>query len=598
MRGTVQKDVGAGLADSFPSDSSASAGSGPFASSGLASPGFAATSSHHAPAPAGADDLHAWVSALAGMPLPVSEPEAVDQIGVLEGLKAACAAAQARTTAVLHGLRTEAETEQGILARERGRGLAAEVALARRESPATGSRDLGLARALCEEMPHTLAALTRGTISEWKATIMCRETAWLPVEARRQVDELMADRLEELGVKKLAGVARAHAQRLDQASAVEQMNRSERERRVSVRPAPGGMAYLTALLPMAQAVGCLGRLKKSASTTVGTGDSADRTQDQVMADLLVERITGQARAEDVPVEIHLVMTDQSLWGVTDDGAADAARTGADEDLSGAGETPAWLVGHGPLPAEVARRVIADSEAEAFIRRLYTDPTSGQLVAMDSSRRTFGGSLRRLILVRDDTCRTPYCDAPVKHVDHATPYREGGTTSALNASGLCAGCNYTKENPAWTHEADSDRLAVTTPTGHRYAVRSLPLVAGAPTVRRVPPLTGSPPRPAPSPPSGPLLGNVTYLPLVSALERGLVQFLVTAAAAHRAFANGPVSQGVEADGNDERSTETRAVVGGVACASPSDAEHLRTALPVLPDHGWVVGLSVRSSDPLR
>ncbi|MEV4901473.1 DUF222 domain-containing protein [Citricoccus sp. NPDC055426] len=507
----------------------------------------------------GAADLLACVSVLAALPAPVSEAESVDRIRALEELKAACAAAQARTTAALHGMRTEAEAEQGVPARERGRGLAAEVALARRESPNTGSRDLGLARALCEEMPHTLAALTRGAISEWKATIMCRETAWLSVEDRRQVDEVMADQLEELGVKKLAGVARAHAQRLDQASAVEQMNRSVRERRVSVRPAPGGMAYLTALLPMAQAVGCLARLKKSAATTVGTGARAERTQDQVMADLLVERLTGQAKAEDVPVEVHLVMTDRSLWGGSgpdapgrDQAAEGPAVEGAasgdqpvpdqtEPDQTGGSEIPAWLVGHGPLPAGVARRVIADSEAEVYIRRLYTDPASGQLVAMDSKRRTFSGALRQLILVRDDTCRTPYCDAPVKHVDHVTPYRDGGPTSASNASGLCARCNYSKEDPAWSHASDGDRLAVTTPTGHRYAARTGPLVAGAPpgtlSGRLTVPSTDRQPDVPRSQPD-PVLGEVTYRPVDSVLERGLVQLLMAAAVTRRAAVGTP------------------------------------------------------------
>ncbi|WMY77487.1 DUF222 domain-containing protein [Citricoccus sp. I39-566] len=518
----------------------------------------------------------------------------MDRIRALEELKAACAAAQARTTAALHGLRTEAEALQGVPVRDRGRGLAAEVALARRESPNTGSRDLGLARALCEEMPHTLAALTRGAISEWKATIMCRETAWLPVQDRREVDELMADCLVELGVKKLAGVARAHAQRLDQASAVAQMDRSVRERRVSVRPAPGAMAYLTALLPMAQAVGCLGRLKKSAATTVGTGDRAERTQDQVMADLLVERLTGQAHAEDVPVEIHLVMTDRSLWGTAD---TDTTPVPAAEDLAAqapaaagpaphdpadrvpaegpalhgpaeqapaaenpgdlgpaadepaglspaeASLTPAWLVGHGPIPAEVARRVISDSEAEVFIRRLYTEPASGQLVAMDSTRRTFSGALRQLILVRDDTCRTPYCDAPVKHVDHVIPYRAGGPTSASNGAGLCARCNYSKENPDWSHAVEGDRLAVTTPTGHRYTVRNGPLVAGAPPGA---PAGGPAPRAStdqppdvPEDPSpDPVLGHVTYRPADSLLEQGMIQLLMTAAVARRAAAGNP------------------------------------------------------------
>ncbi|WP_413543539.1 DUF222 domain-containing protein [Citricoccus nitrophenolicus] len=519
---------------------------------------------------AGAAGIRACLSVLTGLPRPSTEAEAVDRIRSLEELKSACAAAQGRTTAALHGLRTEAEAEQGIPARDRGRGLAAEVALARRESPNTGSRDLGLARALCEEMPHTLAALTRGVISEWKATIMCRETAWLPVEARHQVDELMADRLEDLGAKKLAGVARAHAQRLDQASAVEQMNRSERERRVSVRPAPGGMAYLTALLPMAHAVGCLGSLKTSAATTIGTGERSGRTQDQIMADLLVERITGQAKAEDVPVEIHLVMTDRSLWGATEvNTARDPSGEDPNDPASGS-VTPAWLVGHGPLPAEVARRVITDSEAEVFIRRLYTEPTSGQLVAMDSARRTFSGALRRMILVRDDTCRTPYCDAPVKHVDHVTPFRDGGATSAANASGLCARCNYTKENPAWSHTADGDRLAVTTPTGHRYTVRTPPLVAGAPpapgagppavasgnrplqsergptglgclpTEGLTAPRPGLPPEVRPDrawrPQPDPVLGHVSFWPANSVLEQAVIQLLMATAVARRAGAD--------------------------------------------------------------
>ncbi|MEO9248581.1 HNH endonuclease signature motif containing protein, partial [Citricoccus nitrophenolicus] len=228
------------------------------------------------------------------------------------------------------------------------------------------------------------------------------------------------------------------------------------------------------------------------------------------------------------------------------------------------------VGHGPIPAEVARRVITDSEAEVFIRRLYTEPASGQLVAMDSKRRTFSGALRQLILVRDDTCRTPYCDAPVKHVDHVIPYRAGGPTSASNGAGLCARCNYSKENPDWSHAVEGDRLAVTTPTGHRYTVRNGPLVAGAPpgalaggpapraSTDRPPDVPSNPPSERPAerwpqpwpepwpelPPdirteatSGtqpdPVLGHVTYRPADSVLEQGMIQLLMAAAVARRA-----------------------------------------------------------------
>jgi hypothetical protein len=47
----------------------------------------------------------------------------------------------------------------------------AQVALARRESPHRGDRLVGLAQALHHELPHTLAAMTAGQLSEWRATI-------------------------------------------------------------------------------------------------------------------------------------------------------------------------------------------------------------------------------------------------------------------------------------------------------------------------------------------------------------------------------------------------------------------------------------------
>ncbi|MFC7402863.1 DUF222 domain-containing protein [Citricoccus sp. GCM10030269] len=454
-------------------------------------------------------DLARYIDLLAEMPVAGTEEAAIDRVRILEGLKAACAAAQARETEQFRSLRCQAESDAGMPARERGRGVAAEIALARGESPNSGSRDVGLARALVGEMPHTMTALTRGAISEWKAIIMCKETAWLPVEARQQVDAALAERLETWGVKRLGGEARRLAQQLDPASAVAQSERHERERRVSVRPAPGGMAYLTALLPMRQAVGCLGALKKTAATTVGTGSAAERTQDQVVADLLVERVTGQAEADAVPVEVHLIITDQALLGTsaataqtgwTDqqgqqtgwtDRRNQANQTGASADPA---ETPAWCVGHGPIPAESARRWLSESTADVFLRRLYTAPETGQLVQMDSQRREFSGLLRRMVILREDTCRTPWCDAQIKHIDHVVPYREGGKTTLSNGSGLCERCNYTKENPGWQHEATEGGLVVKTPTGHRYRQPTDPLTPLAPPRPAMPGMTVVPETP--------------------------------------------------------------------------------------------------------
>ncbi|SIH00949.1 HNH endonuclease [Brevibacterium casei] len=225
---------------------------------------------------------------------------------------------------------------------------------------------------------------------------------------------------------------------------------------MSVRPAPGNMAYLTAFLPMPEAVAAYANLSKAAAARVGTGASGGCTQSQTMADLLVERVTGQDSADAIPLEVLVVMNDETLF---DDG-----------------DEPAWLPGFGPIPAGAARSLIADDPGAVFLRRMYARPTDGQLVAMDSSRREFSGLLRRMITVRDDVCRTPWCEATIKHVDHATPVAAGGATSWDNASGLCAACNYIKELPGWRHRTSATELSVTTPTGHRYTVSTRPIDA--------------------------------------------------------------------------------------------------------------------------
>ncbi|MCV7155174.1 HNH endonuclease, partial [Mycobacterium pyrenivorans] len=105
-----------------------------------------------------------------------------DQVEQLERLKSATAAAQARVTALWAAKRRAAEEAAGVPARKRGMGLASEVALARHDAPSCGNRHLGFAQALVHEMPHTLAALESGVLSEWRATLIVKQSACLSVE--------------------------------------------------------------------------------------------------------------------------------------------------------------------------------------------------------------------------------------------------------------------------------------------------------------------------------------------------------------------------------------------------------------------------------
>lgn len=386
----------------------------------------------------------------------LTEAELIDHLHALEVLKAGAAAAQARITATLAHERTSREAADGIPADRRGRGLAAEVALARQESPVRGARHLGLARALVRELPETLAALTRGEISEWAATEVARETAMLSREDRSEVDAELAGQLAGRSERQIAALARKIGYRLDPASAIRRTRGAVSDRRVGLRPAPDTMTFLTGHLPVAQGVACFATLGREADRLRASGDP--RTRGQIMADTLVERVTGQSAATGTPVEVNLVMTDRTLLGAPDDPARDE---------------PAHLEGYGAIPAFLGRELVREAD-RAWVRRLYTSPRDGSLVAMDSQRRCFDGGLRRFVVTRDQTCRNSWCGAPIRHADHPVGVADGGETSADNGQGLCEACNYAKEAAGWRVRrvpGPGHVIETVTPTGHRYRSRA-------------------------------------------------------------------------------------------------------------------------------
>ena len=103
---------------------------------------------------------------------------------------------------------------------------------------------------------------------------------------------------------------------------------------MTIRPAPDTMAYLTGLLPVKDGVAVYAALDAAAKAAIAAGDT--RGRGQIMADTLVERVTGIASGAH-PIEISLIMTDRALLAE--------------------GDEPAHVHGYGSVPAEVARRWI-------------------------------------------------------------------------------------------------------------------------------------------------------------------------------------------------------------------------------------------------
>jgi hypothetical protein len=346
--------------------------------------------------------------------------------------------------------------------------------------------------------------LTRGRISDYAGRLVVTETRHLDAAARRDVDrQLLADRIETLGVRSIALRTRARAYAADPYGFVQRGRVERSQRRMGLRPAPDTMAILSAYLPVEQGVACYAMLSRQTDRLRARGDG--RTKGQLMADTLVERLTGQAAADGVNIDVRVIMSPETLH-------ADSSR-------------PCWISGHGPLPAGLARELIGsghgrvrykviseqtfadaadvvrplprglrdrrtvrpadepersanpagEEDIRAVVAAAASAPVgnSGQGGGTEDARRPrcYTGQLRELVEIRDQSCRDPFCDAPIRHIDHIQRHAEGGPTNLPNARGVCERGNYLRELPGWTvtmmDAGPPHTVMITTPTGHSY-----------------------------------------------------------------------------------------------------------------------------------
>ena len=403
------------------------------------------------------DDLLGELAAVVTDHRPVADADRIDRLDRLERVRAVVAAAQTAEMVRFAQSQTAQQLAADVHPKRIGRGIADQIALACRVSPFEGSRRLGVARALWFELPETYAQLTRGALHERVAECVVTETRHLDPTQRHAVDaQVNRAGIDRMGVRAAAQCARKHAYGADPAGYVRRGRTERKHRRVTIRSAPDTMALLTGYLPVEQGVACWAALRRAADALRASGDPRNRSL--IMADLMVERLTGQARAEDVNIEVQLMMSLDSLLG---------------SKL----EQAAVLAGFGPVPGPLAREMVRTSQGRKWWRRLFTQPTGdggSVVVGGDPQRRRFSGWLAQLIGLRDQACRDPYCDAPIRHTDHVVPFRSGGATTLANGRGVCARGNYVREMPGWrvdlVHHGRFGRthtVAITTPTGHRY-----------------------------------------------------------------------------------------------------------------------------------
>ncbi|GAA3229796.1 HNH endonuclease signature motif containing protein [Pseudonocardia petroleophila] len=389
-----------------------------------------------------------------------SEALLIERIALLEERKAAIAAEQSEAVLEFATAHAESQIAAGEVDPEAlERSIAAQVGLACRVSPTEGRRRVRIARDLHAGHTRVRELFTAGRLSEYQTATIVAATAHLSPAERAEVDRGLAERrVETLGVRRIHDLTRSLAAQVAPEKFTARCRAARTGRRVSVRPAADGMADLTAHLPVEEAVACYAALAAVVNEAAVRPEPVTRGRGQIMADALVERLTGQATARDVNVEIQVVVPVEAL-------------VDADSPL------PAEVPGHGPVPVEL----LTTGDGRRTWRRLIT--RDGVVIGGDSRSRLFTGRLAALIRARDGhRCREPYCDAPIRHIDHIRRWKDGGTTEFTNGRGLCAFHNHVREIAGWRAEVVGEKVTTTTPTGAVHHAEIAP-AAGRPSTAR-------------------------------------------------------------------------------------------------------------------
>jgi hypothetical protein len=376
----------------------------------------------------------------AGDPVHEGGASRIDAIVALDRLIAAAQAEQAGQVAALHAERVRAT---GVGRADPALSVIGEVAMARNIGPTAAGTQLGLALGLAQ-LPRVSELFAAGAISEPVVRAVVKQSAGLGSDDFVVLDGELAPVLPGLTHLK-AGQATARAViRIDAEAALARAIRNRADQRVSMFPDTDGVAVLQVRGPAEQVLATYTTLDAHARALRAGGD--DRTIGQIMSQTLVERVTGVAPAENLGVEVQLVLDAPTLLGQ--------------------GDEPVDLVGYGPISPDLADDLIAQAPTTS-IRRLLVDPVDGTLVVREPRRRRFDAPTRAYLRARDRRCRMPGCDLTIRDDDHVHDHARGGSTTADNAQGLCKRSHTIKSQPGWTVTTLGKATVWTTPTGHTY-----------------------------------------------------------------------------------------------------------------------------------
>ncbi|WP_411376534.1 HNH endonuclease [Arthrobacter sp. MPF02] len=138
-------------------------------------------------------------------------------------------------------------------------------------------------------------------------------------------------------------------------------------------------------------------------------------------------------------------------------------------LLGLTDEPAELDGYGPIPASMARKLLADG-AESF-HRVLIDPRDGAPLEIGRTSYRLTKAMKKALQLRDGKCAFPGCNnnSLDNETDHLQAWQHGGTTGISNLAQLCPKHHRLKHNSRWTPTAATKDKPPgwTSPSGRYY-----------------------------------------------------------------------------------------------------------------------------------
>jgi hypothetical protein len=138
-------------------------------------------------------------------------------------------------------------------------------------------------------------------------------------------------------------------------------------------------------------------------------------------------------------------------------------------LMGLTDEPAELDGYGPIPASMARSLVAEGATSFY--RVLTDPRDGAPLEIGRASYRIPNNLRQWLRLRDGKCPFPGCNNQSldNEADHLLAWADGGTTGITNLGQPCPRHHRLKHTSAWTPvDADiSKPPGWISPTGRHY-----------------------------------------------------------------------------------------------------------------------------------